>query len=90
MTPRFVLALCAGALVGGAAGWQSQAEATSCGCFGESLHLELVSGPDVPCADGSCDSEWVQAPVLQKSDGGISGDLVHGGWAYLVETEGGE
>lgn len=86
MTARIVLATVAGALVGVLVGWQTPAEATSCGCLGDTLHLELVSGPDVPCADDRCDSEWAAQPVLQKSDGGIWGDLVMSGQVYLPDA----
>jgi len=55
------------------------------------MHLELVSGPDVPCDDGEddCASEWMPAPVLQKDENGVSGDLLQSGHAYLDKHAGG-
>jgi len=86
-----ILASLAGAVVGAAAGWQPAAEATDCGCWGDTMHLELVSGPDVPCDDGEddCASEWMPAPVLQKDENGVSGDLLQSGHAYLDKHAGG-
>lgn len=85
------LSLLAGALLGLIAGLHSPAEATDCGCLGERFHLKLVSGPEVPCADGStdCVSEWVEAPLLGKSESGISGDLLTSG-IVSFDTPGGE
>ncbi len=85
------LSLLGGALLGVIAGLNSPAEATDCGCVGERIHLQLVSGPDVPCADGStdCASEWVEAPFLRKSEGGVWGDLLTSG-EVSFETPGGE
>jgi len=90
MNLRIALPLLGGTLVGAIAGLHSPAEALSCACIGETLHLELVSGPDVPCAEGEadCTSEWVEAPVLQKDDYGLSGDLLNSGYVYL--SRGGE
>ena len=91
MQRNVLMAILAGTVVGGTLGLHARADALSCACGGDSLELELVSGPAVACPDGSCTSEWNAAPRLYKNDYGLYGDLLaSGSMALDPSSAGGE